>query len=207
MSGATLETITPSARLCEITPHVVFSENAFRRHHQRLYTVAHGILRSHADAEDAVQNAYVLALKRFDQFEGRSSFHTWLSKIVVNEALTRLRSRARLSETDVVSTCANGDGVVVVSTHGDPEAHAAAAESRALVSSILGKLPEKYRSVLVLREMHSLTNSETALRLGVSCECVKARLHRAKALFRERLERHLRACARPDMAGRPAVAA
>ncbi len=156
------------------------------RHNRRLHSVASRILQSEADAEDAVQEAHLHVLARLDQFAGRSSFLTWLTRIVMNEALMRRRAR-KPSVTLDAPPADGGASVVLISGARNPEQEALRGEMRGLLQSSLRALPEKYRVVFRMREVDEVDSETVALRLGISHECVKTRLHRAKTLLRRRL--------------------
>jgi RNA polymerase sigma-70 factor (ECF subfamily) len=155
------------------------------RHSRRLHSVAKRILQSQTEAEDAVQEAHLHVLARIDQFAGRSSFLTWLTRIVMNEALMRRRGQRPSVTLDAPG--ANGAGVVLISAARDPEEEALQAELRRLLQSAVKALPEKYRAVFRMREVEEVDLATVAVRLGLSHECVKTRLHRAKFLLRRRL--------------------
>lgn len=158
-------------------------EVLMRRYNQRLYRAARAVLQNDAEAEDAVQQAYLNAYRHLDQFEGRARFATWLTQIAVYEALAR-RRRARSKP------LGSGDGERfehAVSTAPDPERQTYAGELGALLESALAALPHGYRSVFMLREIDGLNTAETAQRLRVSEATVKTRLHRAKDLLQRKL--------------------
>jgi RNA polymerase sigma-70 factor (ECF subfamily) len=158
-------------------------EVLMRRYNQRLYRAARAILRNDADAEDAVQQAYLNAYRHLGQFEGRARFSTWLTRIAVYEALSR-RRRTRDNPPG------SGDDEQVeriVSAAPDPERHTYAGELGALLESALATLPDGYRSVFMLREVDGLNTAETARQLSVSEGTVKTRLHRAKDLLQRKL--------------------
>jgi RNA polymerase sigma-70 factor (ECF subfamily) len=157
-----------------------------RRHSRRLHSVAARILESEADAEDAVQEAHLHVLARLDQFAGRSSFLTWLTRIVMNEALMRRRARRPSVPIDI-PPADGGANVILISGARDPEQEALQEELGRVLQSALGALPEKYRSVFRMREVDEVDVETVAVRLGISHECVKTRLHRAKVLLRRRL--------------------
>jgi RNA polymerase sigma-70 factor (ECF subfamily) len=158
-------------------------EVLMRRYNQRLYRAVRAILQNDADAEDAVQQAYLNAYRHLEQFEGRARFSTWLTRIAVYEALSR-RRRARdkpLGSTD--------DEQIerAVSATPDPERQTYAGELGALLESALATLPHGYRSVFMLREVDGLNTAETAQQLRVSEGTVKTRLHRARDLLQRKL--------------------
>ncbi len=156
------------------------------RHSRRLHSVANRILQSPTEAEDAVQEAHLHVLARLDQFAGRSSFLTWLTRIVMNEALMRRRARRPSVGLDGPSAT-GGANIVLISNSRDPEQEALQEEQSRVLRSALKALPEKYRVVFCMREVDEIDVHTVAARLGLSHECVKTRLHRAKFLLRRRL--------------------
>lgn len=166
-----------------------------RQYNRRLFRVARSILKDDWEAEDAVQEAYVRAFTRLDEFEGRSQFSTWMTRIVVNEALGRLRKRRPTSDlfVDAESALPPDDAGILpfptVSTHLiDPERAMAQTEIHALLEKAIDALPDVFRIVLVARVIEGLSVEETAELYSLRPETVKTRLHRARALLREDLE-------------------
>lgn len=157
-------------------------EILMRRHNQRLFRTARAILRDDAEAEDAVQQAYLAAFAKLDQFRGDARFSTWLTRIAVHEALKRLRRRGRLADLDVVEA-ADEDALAVGSR--TPEDDASGGELRALLEEAIDSLPESYRVVFVMRDVEELDTRETAECLELSEEAVRVRLHRARKALRE----------------------
>jgi RNA polymerase sigma-70 factor (ECF subfamily) len=154
-------------------------EQLMRRYNGRLHRTARAILDDDADAEDAVQQAYLNAYRQLNQFEGRSLFSTWLTRILVHEALSRRKRRLARSVDHL--DCAGRD---IVSHQHDPERHTYITELGALLRAAVHMLPESYRVVFVSREIDGLTTTETARRLALTEGATKARLHRAKGLLR-----------------------
>src|SRR5919197_594833 len=141
-------------------------EVLMRRHNQRVYRVARAVIKDEAEAEDVMQQAYINAFTHLNQFQDRSQFSTWLTRIALHEALARRRKRKPEESTeDVMET--------LTSTQPDPERQA-----------YVDALPESYRLVFMLREIEGLSTSETAAGLDLGDEAVKTRLHRAKAMVR-----------------------
>lgn len=157
-----------------------------RRYNQRLYRVVRAILRDDAETEDVMQDAYVRAYQHLRQFEARSSFSTWLTRIAINEALARLRRRNRLQPLGDGSE--NGEtGVTFFSESLNPEENASKAELGRMLESAMLALPEQYRLVLVMRDVEGLSTRETADALDITEENVKMRLHRGRAMMRKGL--------------------
>ena len=158
-------------------------EVIMRRYNQRLYRIARAILRSDAEAEDVMQDAYVRAYTHLEQFAGRSAFSTWLSRIAVHEALTRLRSRNRHPQVDVTDY----DGEISMKTPSsslDPEKNASTGQLREFLEEAVLNLPENYRTVVMLRDIEELSTAETADALELTEENVKIRLHRGHGMIR-----------------------
>lgn len=166
-------------------------EVLMRRYNQRVYRAVRSILRDEAEVEDVMQQAYVLAFTHLAQFEGSARFSTWLIRIAVNEALQRLRQRHRLVALDTEGGGPE-DGMKLLERNApDPEERAFGRELGRMLEVTVDELPTLYRTVFMLREVERLSTAETAAALSVSEEVVKTRLHRAKALLRERLEGQL----------------
>lgn len=162
-------------------------EVLMRRHNQRLYRVARMIVKDEDEAEDVMQQAYVNAFSHLDQFAERARFATWLTRIAVHEALARARRRGRVMEIDAMGESDEVPGAVFKTGEGDPEQEALTGELRRLLEVAIDTLPERYRSVFVLREVQGLSTAETADCLEVSPETVKTRLLRARGLLRKEL--------------------
>jgi RNA polymerase sigma-70 factor (ECF subfamily) len=152
-------------------------EILMRRHNQRIYRVARAVVRDEHDAEDVMQQAYLNAFMHLNQFQDRSQFSTWLTRIALHEALARRRKwKPDESPEEVMET--------LTSPQPDPERQAYAAELKGLLEAAVDSLPESYRLVFILREIEGLSTSETAAGLELGDEAVKTRLHRARAMVR-----------------------
>ena len=162
-------------------------EILMRRYNQRLYRVSRVILRDDGEAEDVMQDAYVRAYEHLHQFAGKAAFSTWLTRIAIHEALARKRRRGRMEELDAL-TSTNGDTMPILKSSAlTPEAGTAQSEARQLLEEAIDRLPENYRTVVVLREVEEMSVAETAESLGVTDAVVKTRLHRAHAMLRKDL--------------------
>jgi RNA polymerase sigma-70 factor (ECF subfamily) len=144
-----------------------------QRHNQRLFRMARSILRDSADAEDAVQDAYVLAFTRIDQFRQAASLGTWLSRIVLNEAFRRLRQRKDMSgldgHDDISGKAPIAQVIPFPGAQGQttPEEDAARAEIRRVLEHAIDTLPDMFRVVFVLREIEQMSVEETAACLAI----------------------------------------
>lgn len=168
-----------------------------REHGGRMLAVARRILRDDAEAAEAVQEAFIAAFRAIRGFEGGSRLSTWLHRIVVNAALMRLRSRARRGEESLEPLLPQflEDGhQASPATPWAESAHALVErrETRELVRACVDRLPESYRTVLILRDIEQLDTEETAKALGVNSNVVKIRLHRARQALRTLLDPHLK---------------
>jgi len=159
-----------------------------RLHNRPMYRTARAILRDDAEAEDAVQEAYLRAFAALGEFRGESKLSTWLVRIAANEALMRRRSAARRAA--VVPLRAEGEHAPeeqAMSQDPGPEQNAQRAEMRRLLERRIDALPDDYRAVFVLRALEEMSVEETAAALGVPEATVRTRHFRARALLRESL--------------------
>lgn len=172
--------------------------SAFRaimtRYNQRLYRLARSILRSDAEAEDVLQDAYLNAFAGLQSFRGDSALSTWLSRIVVNEALGRLR-KWRKARTEALPDEPRqmADIIPFPGSAGqdDPERSMAQRQIVAFVEAAADQLPDAFRAVFFARAIEGLSVEETAELLDLKPETVKTRLHRARALLRKRLDEQM----------------
>ncbi|HET6655075.1 MAG TPA: RNA polymerase sigma factor [Gammaproteobacteria bacterium] len=162
-----------------------------QRGNQRLFRIARSVLNDDAEAEDALQEAYLRAFSRLAEFRGDAGIFTWLTRIVLNEAYGRLRTRRTTVGIDQIERSQMEDDRIIrfPSRFGedDPLAAAAHAQVRRLVEAAVETLPEPFRTVLVMRDIDECSTEETANALGIRVETVKTRLHRARRLLRKQL--------------------
>jgi RNA polymerase sigma-70 factor (ECF subfamily) len=183
------------ARLCaggdvEAVRHLVSANN------QRLFRAAWSILRDRSEAEDALQSCYAKALAAIGGFEGRSSLTTWLTRIAINEALTRKRIQERRRKH------LEAEGVHVLETYREqlaggsrtpsPEAEAAREQLRSILEQAIGTLPENFRTVFVLHEIEGVSVDEAAEALQIPTGTVKTRLMRARRKLQQALAPEVR---------------
>jgi RNA polymerase sigma-70 factor (ECF subfamily) len=174
-----------AARDRDAIHHVVTSNN------QRLFRTAWSILKNRAEAEEAVQSAYLSAFASIGAFEGRSALSTWLTRIVANEALGRRRSSERRRRH------LEGEGVAVLDAYREtfmrgsqpdaPDVTVAREQVRKLIEQAVGELPEVFRTVFVLREIEGVSSEDTAAILDIPPATVKTRLFRARRRLQELL--------------------
>lgn len=159
---------------------------------QRLFRIARGILRDDSEAEDVVQETYVRALSHLDGFRGDSSLSTWLSRIAMNEAMGRLRGRRRsLQAAPLALERPEAEVIPFPSASSDPEKSMAQRQIQEVVEHAIDELPEPFRLVFITRVMEEMTIEETAELLSIKPETVKTRLHRARTMLRENVERRI----------------
>ena len=164
-------------------------EVLMRRHNERIYRAARAILRDDSEAEDVMQQAYVNAYSHLRQFDGRSKFSTWLTRIAIHEALSRVRRRGRYTNIDPDSPSTAQLAAPMTSTP-DPERQAFARELGVLIESAIDRLPDGAREVFVLRQVEGMSTEEVATILDVSEVVIKTRLSRARATLRRDLYKH-----------------
>lgn len=170
-------------------------ERLVREQSPRLLAVARRILRDEDAARDAVQEAFVAAFRHLDRFAGQARLSTWLHRIVVNAALMRLRARAARPETSIeeLLPAFEVDGRHTASPPAwrrAPDELLAQGEVRQLVREAIDRLPQAYRTVILLRDIEELDTATTADLLGLTVPAVKVRLHRARQALRTLLEPH-----------------
>jgi RNA polymerase sigma-70 factor, ECF subfamily len=161
----------------------------------RLLSVARRILRNDEDARDAVQEGMIAALSSLDRFEGGSQLSTWLHRIVVNASLMKLRAKKSRPEESIEELLpgfdADGHISVPASEWAPADTLVMREEVRRLVRASIDRLPDSYRTVLLLRDIEELSTDETAQALGITPVAVKVRLHRARQALRTLLDPRL----------------
>jgi RNA polymerase sigma-70 factor (ECF subfamily) len=168
-------------------------EQLVRQYSGRLLAVARRFLNNEEDARDAVQDAFLSAFRSVDRFEGSAQLGTWLHRIVVNASLMKLRRRQRKPERSIEDLLpkfqADGHHADPVVAWGpSPGEMLQTEETRRQVREAIDRLPENYRTVLLLRDIEGVDNDETARLLGETVAAVKTRLHRARLALREILD-------------------
>ena len=179
-----------AARDADAIRFVIASNN------QRLFRAAWSVLKNRPEAEDAVQAGYLSAFAKIGTFEGRSALSTWLTRIVINEALSRRRAderrRRHLQEEGIAVLEDYREALLRGSQAENPDVSVAREQVRKLLEQAVGALPQGFRSVFVLREVEGLTSEETAEILGIPVATVKTRLHRSRRRLQEMLAPELK---------------
>ena len=161
-------------------------EQLMRRFNRTLFRTARAILRDDAEAEEAVQDAYLQAYKALPDFRGEAKLSTWLVRIAANEALARRRKQVRR---DGLAPVVGLDGATQVPASDGPRDQAERGELRRLIEARIDRLPEVLRSVFVLRAVEDLSVEETAAALGIPPPTVRSRFFRARRRLRAALSR------------------
>lgn len=171
-------------------------EKLVKRHERRMFRIAHNLLHHREDAEDAVQEAFLKAFRKLQQFQGRSKFATWLARITVNQALAKLRRQpafwSSLAEDPQEEAEADFSPREIADWAPNPEMVYTTLELRELLEKNLRRLSPKARSVFLLHDVEGLSLEETAQALGLTVTAVKTRSRRARLQLREWLSLYFR---------------
>jgi RNA polymerase sigma-70 factor (ECF subfamily) len=176
--------------LCQQGDQAAFDE-LMRRHQVSAMKVAISIVRDRHDAEDEVQNAFWKAYEHINQFQRDAKFSTWLTRIVVNQCLMRLR-RARRARFAYIDDAESDDirAVDLKDLGLSPESQLGLSEVAAVLQLEIKRTPPLLRNVFLLRDVENKPMPEVAARLGISVAAAKSRLLRARAELRSRMRRH-----------------
>lgn len=185
----------PALSDAEVVGRVLDGEKALyeilmRRHNQTLFRAVRSYLGKEEDVQDAMQEAYLKAFAKLDQFKGESAFSTWLVRIGINEALQMLRKSHTMrvhADPDV-----RLERLAQLPDTGQmtPEQRTIQTEDRKLLEQAIDRLPEGYREVYMLREVEGMGVGDVAHCLGLTESNVKVRLHRAKAMLKDAIWAH-----------------
>ena len=161
---------------------------------RRLYRIARGILRNDSEAEDVVQETYFRAFTHLDDFRGDSSLATWLARIAMNEALGRLRRQRPSVDLDSLAPGVLEAQIIqfpLSAPSEDPEKSMAQRQIQHVVEHAIDELPDAFRIVFITRVIEGMNVEETADILGLKPETVKTRLHRARTMLRDNVEKKI----------------
>lgn len=170
-------------------------EQLVRQYDRQVFRIAQHITQNREDAEDIVQDSFLKAYEKIDQFQGNSKFSTWLIRIAVNESLMRLRKRKTARTVSMDEDVQTEEGFIprdFADWSPNPEQQFGQSELAEILRKTIQGLPEGFRSVFVLRDVEHLSTEETAEMLSLSVPAVKSRLLRARLQLRERLSRHFK---------------
>ena len=167
-------------------------ERIMRNHNRLLFRTARSILKSDAEAEDALQEAYLSAWRALSTFRADSKLSTWLVRIVINEALGRLRRRKSAQVIPLESVMEPFDrqeSAEEDDPEREPDRLAMRSQVRRLMEARIDLLPEAFRTVFMLRAVEELSVEEVAAALEIPEATVRTRFFRARSLLRESLSR------------------
>ena len=170
-------------------------EQLIRQYDRQIFRIARHITQNKEDAEDIVQDTFLKAYQKLEQFQGNSKFYTWLVRIAVNESLMRLRKRRNSKTVSMDEDVQTEDGSVprdFADWTPNPEQQYGQGEMGEILRKTIQGLPPGFRSVFTLRDIENLSTEETAEALGLSVPAVKSRLLRARLQLRERLSRYMK---------------
>ncbi|MCS7266344.1 MAG: sigma-70 family RNA polymerase sigma factor [Armatimonadetes bacterium] len=164
------------------------------RYREEIHRIARQLCKHREDAEDVAQSTLLKAAQHLHKFRGEASVRTWLHRIATNECLMMRRRQAEVSLEQILERAATEEETAMTelpSDIPDPEEIATEAEMRRLVLQALEKLPERYKTVLLLKDGEGMKEREIAQAMGISVLAVKALLHRARNALRTELKRYL----------------
>jgi RNA polymerase sigma-70 factor, ECF subfamily len=164
------------------------------RHERKIFRLTQHITGNREDAEDALQDSFLKAYTKLDQFQEGSQFYTWLVRIAVNESLMRLRKRRNTPNTvSIDEPIESDDGFIpreIGQWEDNPEDRFAKQELQEIIDRELKTMPPIFRTVLVLRDLEQVSTEETARMLDITVPAVKSRLLRARLQLREKLNKY-----------------
>ena len=170
-------------------------EKLLKKYDRNVFRIALHITQNREDAEDVVQDAFLKAYQKLDQFQGNSKFYTWVVRIAVNEALMKLRKRKGDKTVSMDQEVETEEGAMprdFADWTPNPEQQYRQSELNEILTKTIQGLPASFRTVFVLRDVEGMSTEETAEMLGLSVPAVKSRLLRARLQLRERLTRHFK---------------
>ena len=182
---------SPEVSDFEVINKILLGEKNFytvivRRYNQRLYRIGMAILNDDVELEDVMQVAYINAYENLAKFGFKASFSTWLTRILINECLLRLKKRGKI----IAMNDDNMESEIQHQNKGEtqtPVTKVLNTELKNILDDAIRKLPEIYRTVFVMREIENMNVAETQECLAISEVNVKVRLNRAKAMLRDML--------------------
>ena len=169
-------------------------EALMERYNDKAFSLALRLTRNQQDAEEVLQDVYVSVFRKVRGFEGKSSFSSWLYRVTANAAFMKLRKRKhdQLALIDDVLPQINVRIAEQSIAHLDADRAALRSQVSRMLEHAIGKLPEEYRPVFILRDIDGLTSRQVSKVLNLSVPAVKSRLHRSRLMLRKRLGRFFR---------------
>ncbi len=178
-------------RMCQKGDNIAFDE-LMKRHQNSVMKIALSIVRDKQDAEDEVQNAFWKAYEHINQFQRHAKFSTWLTRIVVNQCLMRLRQarRAKFAYIDDVQPAEDISPLELRDVRQSPEESLGRSEVAQVLEKEIRRTPPLLRNVFLLRDVQERSMAEVAESLGISVAAAKSRLLRARTELKSRMGRH-----------------
>lgn len=167
-------------------------EEIIHRYETKVHNLAMRLTRNSEDAEEVLQDVFVTVYRKIEGFQGKAKFSSWLYRITVNAAFMKLRKRKQDQSVSLDDMLPNFQSKAAAPKNGYGGAcdHMAfSKEIRGALEGAIGKLPDDYRAVFILRDIDGLSNKEVGQILGLSIPAVKSRLHRSRLMLRKRLRR------------------
>jgi RNA polymerase sigma-70 factor (ECF subfamily) len=171
-----------------------------RRYEDTVYRFSYKVCRDPEKASETLQDTFINVFRKLKSFDGKSKFSTWLYTIVTNNCLMKLRKRKsdELEESleaydHAHPSMESGSRPALISTEANPAEVYITKELRGVLETAMGKLPEDYRVVFIMRDVEGRSTEETAGVLGLSVEATKSRLRRARAFLRDQLDPYISA--------------
>ncbi len=160
-----------------------------RRNNQKLYRIIRSYIQDEAEIEDLMQDSYIKGFTKLYQFKHNSSFSTWLIRIGINESLTRINEKGKLSHLSEQFDDFKSNTILEIpdSKQLNPQDKMIRNEAKQLLENAIDRLDLKYRTVYVMREVEEMSMKEIAVALDITVANVKVRLHRAKEMLKEML--------------------
>ena len=175
-------------RACQQGDEEAFAE-LVSRYQDKAFWVAYNLVGNTEESRDVAQEAFVRIFRALDRFDFNMSFYTWLYRIVTNLAIDRLR---KLKKHRPIGLTGMEEIIRDPAVDGQPSSRLEKEELKTTVRRVLKTLPDKYKTILVLRDIEGLSCKEIASIIGASHATVRWRLHTARKLFKEKWERHQR---------------
>ena len=172
-----------------VNGEIALFELLIRRYNSLLYKISRSYGFNHQDTQDLMQDAHVAAYENLKNFEGRSSYKTWISRIMVHKCLYRINNGHGKYETVTANIALNGNQALFMKQELKPDEYAANKELACILEKSLDNLPQIYRNVFVLRELENFSIKETAYLLNITEVNVKVRLSRAKNLLQQEISK------------------
>jgi len=165
-------------------------EELMAKYQDKVWRLARGITRSDSDAEDILQDVFLTVFRKLETFEGRSTFSSWLYRIAANASYMKLRTKKGMQSyapEDIAPLVDKSDTEVLSEWATGPEETLGSKEALDVINNAVGKLPNEYRVVIVLKDVEGFSNNEVADMLGLTVPAVKSRLHRGRLFLRKQL--------------------